>query len=315
MKLSIGHPLPAPSPGETDAKAALPCGNPNDARGPLRGISSAGLPRFLRRSRLAAQRTSPDAAGREGNALTIRRSLAPVLRIAAMAVLLGASGAQAAPGTTTDLLTFIRAIEAPRGHDDFERRIRIPPPKRLTRMTVGEVLDWQSRVRNAGGISTAAGGYQLIHPTLERLVRTHGLDRDALFDAAMQDRLARLLIAECGDPGPPSRHPRFADCLAGIWAALPMTSGPQRGRSAYEGVAGNRALVRPETLLAVLSGRSVRLPRNIPEHGAPAVADEAVLAFGAVRLSRISTAMRDAAQADTLTPSVRNWSFDPYAVD
>ena len=47
----------------------------------------------------------------------------------------------------------------------------------------------------------------------------------------------------------------------------------------------------------------------------PAVSDEAVLAFGAVRLRRISAVMRGAAQAGTLTPSIHDWSFDPYAVD
>ena len=233
----------------------------------------------------------------------------------AFATLPGASGTSASPRTTTDLLAFIRAIEAPRGYDDYEARIPAPPPKPLTRMTLGEVLDWQVRVRKAGAPSTAAGGYQVIRATLERLVRAHGLDRDALFDGPMQDRLARLLIAECGDPGPPSRRPRFADCLAGIWAALPMTSGPEKGRSAYEGVAGNRALASPETVLALLAGQPVPLPQDVPDTRPRAVSDEAVLAFGTVRLNRIASAMRGAAQEGTLTPSVREWSFDPYAVD
>ena len=233
----------------------------------------------------------------------------------AFATLPGASETSASPRTTTDLLAFIRAIEAPRGYDDYEARIPVAPPRPLTRMTLGEVLDWQARVRKAGAPSTAAGGYQVIHATLERLVRAHGLDRDALFDGPMQDRLARLLIAECGDPGPPSRQPRFANCLAGIWAALPMTSGPEKGRSAYEGVAGNRALASPETVLALLAGQPVRLPEGAFDTRPRAVSDEAVLAFGAVRLNRIASAMRGAAQAGTLTPSVRDWSFDPYAVD
>ena len=32
-------------------------------------------------------------------------------------------GAEGRTGLTTDLLTFIRALEAPRGYDDYERRI------------------------------------------------------------------------------------------------------------------------------------------------------------------------------------------------
>ena len=241
--------------------------------------------------------------------------LARVFRIATLAAMLAASAAAGQSGTTTDLLTLVRALEAPRGYYDYERRIRIAPPKPLTSMTVAEVLEWQADVRRAGAPSTAAGGYQLIRATLERLVRTHGIDRNALFDELMQDRLAALLVAECGDPGPPSRHPRFANCLAGIWAALPLATGPRRGRSAYAGVAGNRALTDPETVLAVLAGEPVSLPDGAGRNGPPAVSDEAVLAFGAVRLRRINSALREASAAGTLTPSVRNWSFDPYAVD
>lgn len=235
--------------------------------------------------------------------------------LAAIATALAANMAPAAPRTTADLLALVRAIEAPRGYDDHERRIPFPPPRPLTRMTLGEVLEWQSRVRDSGAPSTAAGGYQIIRATLARLVRQNGLDRDALFDPAMQDRLARLLVAECGDPGPPSRHPAHGNCLAGIWAGLPLTSGPRKGRSAYRGIAGNRALTRPETVLAVLAGNPVSLPVGPLERGAPAPADEAVLAFGAVRLRQVQSAMRGAARAGTLTPSIRDWSLDPYAVD
>ena len=243
------------------------------------------------------------------------RARLPALPLGILAAVLAAGLASAAARTTTDLLALVRALEAPRGYDDYERRIPLAPPKPLTAMTLGEVLDWQSRVRDAGAPSTAAGGYQVIRATLARLVRQHGLDRTALFDPAMQDRLARLLVAECGDPGPPSRHPHVADCLAGIWAALPLTSGPRKGQSAYRGVASNRALTDPETVLAVLGGRPVALPEGSPERGAPAPADAAVLAFGAVRLRRIQSAVRAATGTGTLTPSIRDWSFDPYAVD
>ena len=248
--------------------------------------------------------------------MTRFHTFAPAFRLAVVAALMLATGAAfSSERTVTDLLALVRALEAPRGHDDYERRIPIPPPRPLTRMTVGEVLDWQADVRRAGAVSTAAGGYQVIHATLDRLVRTHGIDRGRLFDAPLQDRLARLLIAECGEPGPPSRHPRFADCLAGIWSALPLATGPGKGRSAYEGVAGNRALTDPETVLAVLGGRPVTLPDGASRDVQPAVADEEVLAFGAVRIRSINAAMRGASLTGTLTPSVRDWNFDPYAVD
>ncbi|WP_170565635.1 hypothetical protein [Ruegeria atlantica] len=233
-------------------------------------------------------------------------------------------------GTTTDLLTFIRALEAPRGYADYERRISLPPPKPLTAMTVGEVLDWQLRVRRSGAPSSAAGGYQIIYPTLSRLVRRHGVARTSRFDAKTQDRLARLLIAECGGKGPKRNHPRYGNCLAGIWAALPLTQGAGKGRSAHHGVAGNRALTTPETMLTLLAGHPVTIGPQAPDP-AKALArighalDTQPLAFGARRipvetrpipsLSDINTALREARRDNTLTPSVRTWKRDPYAQD
>ena len=236
---------------------------------------------------------------------------------------------EASARTTTDLLTFIRALEAPRGYDDYERRIPLAPPKPLTTMTLDEVLGWQVRVRRSGAPSTAAGGYQIIHPTLKRLVSVYGLSRDLRFDARLQDRLARLLIAECGNRPEAAAiraHARFGNCLAGIWAALPLTQGPDKGLSAHHGVAGNRALTRPETVLALLAGHPVAIPA--PESRQPpgpardpvrTAPSDRPLAFGALSITDVNAAMRAAQQNNTLTPSLRpppathTWKVDPYA--
>ena len=245
-----------------------------------------------------------------------------------------------ATGTTTDLLTFIRALEAPRGYSDYERRIHIPPPKPLTAMTLGEVLDWQKRLRRAGAPSTAAGGYQIIYPTLKRLVAKYGISRSRVFNAVTQDHLARMLISECGHKGPRHNHPRYGNCLAGIWAALPLTHGTSRGRSAHHGVAGNKALTHPATVLALLAGQPVVIPSPgtaAPPPLDPAQAAETLrrvgksvtqpLAFGSRRITveEINTAMRKARRENTLSPSVRpspavrsspavrTWKGDPYA--
>lgn len=226
------------------------------------------------------------------------------------------------PAQTTDLLTFIRALEAPRGYDDYERRIPIAPPRPLTQMQLGEVLEWQRRVRKAGAPSSAAGGYQIIYSTLARLVTDYNIDRSDVFNAGLQDRLARLLISECG-PRPAasarSTHPRFGNCLAGIWAALPLTAGPRRGRSAYHGVAGNRALTRPETVLALLAGEAAAL-RRTPQPafgsqpaGGSQPAESGPLAFEALPLSAVNDALRATAGTGRLTPSVQTWKVDPYA--
>ena len=240
----------------------------------------------------------------------------PALSVLALAAVLlpDPSGAESRD-ITADLLEFIRAVEAPGGYDEYERRIRLAPPRPLTAMSVGEVLAWQDRVRGSGAPSTAAGAYQIIRPTLARLVRRHRLDPDAAFDPAMQDRMARLLLAECGERGPPSRHVRYGNCLAGIWAALPLLSGPGRGRSAHRGIAGNRALAKPETVLALLAGRHVALPHpRIPDPEWPVPVT--VLPAPHPIPAGIPEAMDAAARTPGALPaSIRRWSVDPYAVD
>ncbi|MCY3877185.1 MAG: hypothetical protein OXF88_23205 [Rhodobacteraceae bacterium] len=158
------------------------------------------------------------------------------------------------------ILDFIARYEAPSGYDQTHNSVSRPPPRPLTKMTLTEVLDWQESIRPKA-ISTAAGRYQIIHDTLARLVRTYRLDPNRLFSPATQDELGRLLIRECGY----GRHTTtdFANCLAGIWAALPKVSGPDAGRSAWAGTAGNRALVTPATVLAFL-GQGSQKPPTVP---------------------------------------------------
>ena len=198
----------------------------------------------------------------------------------------------------------------------------MPPPKRLTAMRVDEVLAWQTQVRAAGNPSTAAGGYQIIRQTLDRMVKNGTVSRTALFNADTQDRLARSLIGECGSS---ANRVRFANCLAGIWAALPLVSGPNRDRSAHHGIVGNRAHTTPKTILALLAGKPVSIGRTSAarlrnEAGAGSGAD---LRYSTVakppKSSRqpsqasISAAMKQARKNGTLTPSVRLWKVDPYA--
>jgi len=73
----------------------------------------------------------------------------------------------------------------------------------------------------------------------------------------VQTFLARALMAECGFYDTNRDLLALGDCLAGVWAALPVVSGPGRGRSAYAEDGLNRALVAPETVLAVLDSRFV----------------------------------------------------------
>ena len=61
-------------------------------------------------------------------------------------------------------------------------------------MRVDEVLDWQRQAVRGASVSSAAGRYQIIRPTLQRLVDAGLVAPGAIFDAATQDRLAQHLL-------------------------------------------------------------------------------------------------------------------------
>ena len=234
-----------------------------------------------------------------------RRVVAAILAALALSAPAAASESSNA-GQAADLLAFIRTLEASQGYDDYERRIPLSPPAPLTRMTIADVLDWQRDVRRAGGVSTAAGAYQLIHDTLKDLVDQHGIDPTTPFDAPTQDRFALLLLTRCG-PRPrihdTSQHPAFANCLAHIWAALPLVSGPHKGRSAYHGIADNRSHASPAQVLSLLAGKPVRTsPRGHHASARRAIPDTE--RFIVYRL--VSAEVQHAG-------GVTTWSIDPYA--
>ncbi len=153
------------------------------------------------------------------------------------------------------MLDLIGRYEGPRGYNDIYRKATIQPPMPLTQMTIGEVMDFQNRMVAAGSESSALGRYQFIRKTLARLVEISDLPHDALFDRNVQDYLARLLMAECEFYTPSQHEVEIADCLAQVWAAFPVASGPKTGRSYYDGIAGNRALVDVRTVVQTINRR------------------------------------------------------------
>lgn len=161
------------------------------------------------------------------------------------------------------LLNVIGRAEAPRGYDQIWGGINLAdyPPKPLTQMTIGQVLDWQDSIDSRYN-SEASGRYQFIEDTLRRIYRKAGLTRNDLFNAANQDRLAIVLINEKGL----SRYragrmtpKQFGDKLARVWAGLPVHSTQrghkrtvQRGQSYYAGDSLNRATISPEAVEAAI---------------------------------------------------------------
>ena len=65
--------------------------------------------------------------------------------------------------------------------------------KELTQMTVGEVMEIGASPSSENRWVHAAGRYQIIPRTLAGLVQRHGIDKNALYDPAMQDQMAMYL--------------------------------------------------------------------------------------------------------------------------
>jgi len=157
-----------------------------------------------------------------------------------------------------NVLPLMDTIMRPESGGDFNRPsnfTKIPPPRPLTQMTVQEVLDWQEANKRAGARSTAAGGFQIINPTLESLVSQGVLNPTERFDenaqmragVALADRRG-LSAYQRGELTPEA----FANNLAKEWAGLPVVSGSKAGRSYYAGDGLNAAGVSPEAILAAI---------------------------------------------------------------
>ena len=230
----------------------------------------------------------------------------PKLVAALLSAWLGLGSPAHAEPQQIDLLTFIRLIEAPRGYTDYERRIPTPPPKPLTSMTIGEVIAWQKSLGKV--TSTAAGGYQIIRRTLSGLVSKHQIDPDLGFTPEVQDKLALLLISECSSARTRSRD-AYGNCLAHIWAALPLLSGPHAGKSAHRKVAGNKARATVAEFRAVLDGQ----PINVAALKAPS--RTIVIPAPAARLASTSTNITVTQPQSPKLKTVTIFDVDPYQLD
>lgn len=180
------------------------------------------------------------------------------------------------------LLDFIGATEAPNGYGTIYGNRQGKLPKPLTFMTLDEVVAAQRSWSKAHG-SSAAGRYQFMRATLVELMKELGVRGSQKLDANRQDRLAFHLLKRRGyeayTAGQISRT-EFGKRLAQEWASFPVLADGQgahrklkRGQSYYAGDGLNKALVKPETVEAVLDrvrkANAVVQPEPKPEPIAP----------------------------------------------
>jgi len=186
-------------------------------------------------------------------------------------------------------LELIGAIEAPAGYDAITGYAPFQPDRRITQMTIAEILDWQKRIREAGAEATAVGKFQFVRDTLEFLTRAYDVPHETVLDRRTQDYLARVLLHRCGFYDPDAAIPELGDCLAGTWAALPLLSGNKRGRSRYEGKVNNHARTTPEVVEAVLAVRFAPDALTVAARGASDMGDGVSRVMATLSRQRVGT--------------------------
>ena len=138
------------------------------------------------------------------------------------------------------LFSLIASVEAPHlQYDAVHYQARTKPKSAPTLMTIGELFEWIEETPNQ---FHAIGRYQFIPDTLAYLADAEKLDRSQLFSKELQDQLALRLLNDAGWTKFQSREmsiSAFMDRIARVWAGFPLES----GKSAYDGVAGNRAVI------------------------------------------------------------------------
>lgn len=166
------------------------------------------------------------------------------------------------PAGATLLLDFIASFEAPKGYDTVYGNKMAQMPKRLTTMTLAEVIaDGPRRTRAFG--SSACGRYQFMTATLQGLRTEMMLIGADLFTPDFQDRLALQLLRRRGyDKFMAGKMTRtaFGLAIAQEWASFPVLEACKgakralvRGQSYYAGDGVNKALVSPAAVEAALT--------------------------------------------------------------
>ena len=139
--------------------------------------------------------------------------------------------------------------------------------KDLSKYTVGEVMAFQSRSRDASGQLWATGLYQIIPPTLRGTIASAGVKTTDVYDTSTQDKLGMALLRQrpnlwaylTGAVADTEKNVNAAAMdIAKTWSSVGVPyAGPgarmylQRGQSYYHG-GGDRAATSPDDIIKAL---------------------------------------------------------------
>lgn len=172
------------------------------------------------------------------------------------------------------LLAAIRRGEAPKGYGQIYGGARgVSLSTDVSRLTLNEVLAFQSQMLASGSKSSACGGYQFLKGTLKNTIRTMGLTGNEVWTPTLQDQMAIQLMKGRGldryMAGTISAE-TFANNLAMEWASLPVVTyinGKKPGQSYYAGDGLNGSNHSVSEIMALVKD----LKKNTPQVERPDV--------------------------------------------
>lgn len=125
----------------------------------------------------------------------------------------------------------------------------------FTKMSIADVLKWQSEYVGQGSASSAVGRYQIINTTLTGLVQQLGIDTSKTFDKSVQDTMAIALLERRGAVSYINNEitgDQFAASLAKEWAGLPKVIGDKPDESYYASDGLNKSRVKVQEVLQAI---------------------------------------------------------------
>lgn len=147
------------------------------------------------------------------------------------------------------------------GYDSWNSGVKPKNGKRVSELTIAEVLQHGDYVVNSKRGSSAAGAYQLMGENVRMMLDKGIVKPTDVFNAETQDKMAMALVkiqvpqvfewskqmeqlkqqGKQNTPEYKKLRAKTASALARVWAAIPSPA--KGGKSHYNGIAGNRATI------------------------------------------------------------------------